>query len=167
MCAEYVVIPVEFVCQSFTSNSSRWLCTLWRHMTLWRLWLPLSCPETKRQRRWSMAAGRTDILGEVGNLWHACLSVSVISVSQLMWHRRLFVTWATDSIQVPSISVVLWENYDVWCHHVSGVIKPLDVFSSERLCLSVVSTMIWAPQRVFTVEWECHKWIKICKEPPW
>jgi hypothetical protein len=71
MCPEYVVIRVEFVCQSFASNFSRWLCTLWRHMTLWRLWLPLSCPETKRQRGWSMAAGRTDILREVGNLWHA------------------------------------------------------------------------------------------------
>jgi hypothetical protein len=71
MCPEYVVIRVEFVCQLCTSNSSRWLCTLWRQVTLWRVWFPLSRLETKRQRGWSMAAGRTDILSEVGNLWHA------------------------------------------------------------------------------------------------
>jgi len=65
MFPEFVVIRVEFVCQLGTSSSSRWLCALSR------LWLPLSCPETKRQRGWSMAAGRTDILSEVGNLWHA------------------------------------------------------------------------------------------------
>ena len=44
----------------------------------------------------------------------------------------------------------------LWCH-IPGVIKSLDVFSSERLCLSVASTMIRAPHRVFTVDWECHK----------
>ena len=65
MCPEHVVIRVEFVCQLCTSSSSRWLCTVSR------VWLHLSCPDTKRQRGWSMAAGRTDILSEVGNLWHA------------------------------------------------------------------------------------------------